>query len=975
MAVIFFLIRILKSVKAGLKQWIKIIIYRFKYIYYRIIYKDKDLAIIASSNLFNRNWYLKMNDDVKKAKVCPDYHYLIQGWKEGRNPSSLFNGHSYLSINPDVAQAGINPLLHYEKYGKLEARLIENRNYSFEPSAKNSFVPITKYVPLDPLPVKIIAFYQPKFYEISENNSRRGDGCSEWSNIKEAKPLFRDHYQPHVPSELGYYDLLDVNVMKRQVEIAQLYGIGGFCFYFYWFDGKILFEKPLLNYLNDKTLNLPFCLCWAYENFIRQLDGNKRDNLMDQGHSPKDDLAFIKYVSKYFHDNRYIRVSNKPLLIVNRPDLMPSAEKTTESWRNWCRVNGFGEIYLAYVQSAEKSLPHKYGYDAAIEFPPKYFGAPIIANDVEPISNGFNYTVYDWRAMVKMSEHSTSPDYKLYRGVCPSWDNTPEIKNESAIYIKNRPVDFQKWVFNVAKDTISRFENPDEKLVFVNAWNDWAVGAHLEPDRKYGYAYLRAISDALLKLRENRTNILSSPISNLEIENRNKRILLNIIDYNHIKKNINKKKRSILYDLFFSRSSFHGGGEYGKAVFKELSNKVSKSDDIELWVVADVDEFLDEWIWEICKQQHIKVIPVKSYKSIIDIVNLDLFDVFFAPAIVIYAEGYEYFVKPGNNINFTSKYTKVIGVLLDIRDYELAKDYSKIIYHRQQLKCHPEVKLSDDEIDQIINQKKYDSEQLKKMYIEICTCPSIDSIITISEYSKNSIISEIIDCSDKLHVFYAPMKHRASPTQFSIIDKHLDFESYALIINAIRIEKNAASAIIAWDEIFSDPALKSKISDQYRVIITGVNSIEDITTQKLANYERFICLPFLPPENLEYLYMNTILLIYISFSEGFGYPPIEVMSYNKPCLVSNVTSLPEICGNAVIYCDPYNIDSIKQGIIRAMDIEIPADIIEKQYNEITKKQNKDLGNLCDLIMKKSHKITNRKKDITWLRPNNKDSIK
>jgi lipopolysaccharide biosynthesis protein len=200
--------------------------------------------------------------------------------------------------------------------------------------------------------------------------------------VKPAAPQFEGHYQPHIPGELGYYDLNNKETQKKQVEMAKLYGISGFCFYFYWFAGNRLLEQPLLQYLEDSTLDLPFCLAWANENWSRRWDGLDNEILIRQNYSKEDDINFISYLSKYLLDTRYIKINGKPLIIVYRPNLLPSAIKTANRWRKWCRENGIGEVFLAYTQSFEKKAPQEYGFDAAIEFPPNNSEPPNITNKI-----------------------------------------------------------------------------------------------------------------------------------------------------------------------------------------------------------------------------------------------------------------------------------------------------------------------------------------------------------------------------------------------------------------------------------------------------------------------------------------------------------------------------------------------------------------------------------------------------------------
>lgn len=359
------------------------------------------------------------------------------------------------------------------------------------------YVPIYEGLPPKYKPARLICFYLPQFHPIPENDEWWGEGFTEWTNVRPALPQFEGHYQPRIPGELGYYNLLDRGVQARQVELAKLYGIEGFCFYFYWFGGKRLLEAPILNYRATENLDLPFCLCWANENWSRRWDGLDSEILIAQNHSKDDDIAFIAHVSEYMRDRRYIRVGGKPLLMVYRPSLLPDPIATVTRWRDWCRENRIGEIFLAYTQSFETVSPVDYGFDAAIEFPPNNSSPPNITETVVPLQEDFGVTVYDWKVFVERSERYTNHGYKVFRSVCPSWDNTARRRNFSTVFKNTEPVLYQRWLENAIDDTMARHQYPSERLIFVNAWNEWAEGAHLEPDARYGYAYLQATRNAL----------------------------------------------------------------------------------------------------------------------------------------------------------------------------------------------------------------------------------------------------------------------------------------------------------------------------------------------------------------------------------------------------------------------------------------------------------------------------------------------
>jgi glycosyltransferase involved in cell wall biosynthesis len=367
------------------------------------------------------------------------------------------------------------------------------------PSLTNDpYVPINEFdVDSANVLVKTIAFYLPQFHPIPENDAWWGKGFTEWTNVSKAQPNFEGHYQPHLPDELGYYDLRVPEIQKRQVELAKKYGIYGFCFYYYWFAGKRLLERPLNQYRANSELDLPFCLCWANENWTRRWDGAEQEVLIGQTHNEQEYLHFIEDISPYFKDPRYIRIDGKPVLLVYRINLLPNPQTAARIWRDECKRLGIGDIYLIAVQSFGITDPRPYGFDAAVEFPPSYLGAA----DVDPgslkLTNpNFKGKILDYHSAANIMIQRRADGYPLFKTVMLAWDNTARRQNDSHIFINATPSAYQSWLENVVTYTRNNLPR-DQRFVFINAWNEWAEGTHLEPDRRYGYAYLQATADAI----------------------------------------------------------------------------------------------------------------------------------------------------------------------------------------------------------------------------------------------------------------------------------------------------------------------------------------------------------------------------------------------------------------------------------------------------------------------------------------------
>jgi lipopolysaccharide biosynthesis protein len=347
--------------------------------------------------------------------------------------------------------------------------------------------------------MRFVAFYLPQFHPIAENDSWWGKGFTEWTNVSKAPTLFRGHYQPHLPADLGFYDLRLNEVREQQAELAGEYGIHGFCYYYYWFNGRKLLERPLDEMLRSKRPDFPFCICWANEPWSRNWDGSPTQVLMPQVHTPESDESFMREVLPILEDTRYIRVNGRPLLLIYRTEIFPNIAQTAEIWRETAFRRGM-ELYLCRVESFSSVTPSEIGFDAACEFPPNFLGLqPEVSPALEfcvPRGEPFSGRVYDYPKLVQLLTHRPETSYKRFCGATPSWDNTARSGARAAVFINSSPDLFRHLLSSAVRRTRSRFDG-DEQIVFINAWNEWAEGAHLEPDRRYGHAFLEACKLAL----------------------------------------------------------------------------------------------------------------------------------------------------------------------------------------------------------------------------------------------------------------------------------------------------------------------------------------------------------------------------------------------------------------------------------------------------------------------------------------------
>jgi len=365
--------------------------------------------------------------------------------------------------------------------------------------------------------IKAIAIYLPQFHPIPENDEWWGKGFTEWTNVTQSKPLFKGQYQPHLPTDLGFYDLRLNEVFYEQVKMAKEAGIEGFMFYHYWFEGKRLLQTPLENYLADKKIDFPFFLCWANENWTRRWDGADKEVLMKQDYSINDySKHFDEVLSRFIVDERYIKVNGKPVISIYKTELIPNILELAQVWNNKAKVLGFPGLYLIKVEASDwDTSPNSIGFDASMEFQPNWkilptFEIPInkyykLLNSVRPkrirdfIKNNYfknSNRIFDYKDYSIHSSKFIEKDYTFYRCVTPSWDNTSRRRNGNAFILKNSsPVLYGNWLKSVIQSFKPR--SKEENFVFINAWNEWAEGNHLEPCLKYGREYLEITKEIL----------------------------------------------------------------------------------------------------------------------------------------------------------------------------------------------------------------------------------------------------------------------------------------------------------------------------------------------------------------------------------------------------------------------------------------------------------------------------------------------
>jgi glycosyltransferase involved in cell wall biosynthesis len=486
----------------------------------------------APNQFFEPEWYRSENPDIPLAQD-PLTHYIAYGEAEGRWPCRHLDPAWY------AAQHGLVPgggavLSHYLRRGAKHkflpnCGLAPKRYLTDKPgstgalcsasidhlqsSPKNSATEVRRFAAPGPdfedlntslisgqPRAKVIALYLPQFHAIPENDEWWGTGFTEWRNVCRGQPRFAGHHQPHIPRDLGFYDLVnDPVVMQRQIELAKAVGIYGFCFYYYQFGKRKLLEKPLQRFLADSSLDFSFCLIWANENWTRRWDGLESEVLLKQEYCPEDDENLIDEVAAAMADPRYIRVEGRPLFIIYRPGAIPQIRQRIVQWREVFRQRHGLEPWLLMAQVFYDHDPRVFGLDGAVEFPPHKLTTSTgqITDRVEILDATFTGRVWDYNDVVANSLAQAAPPFPLIRTAVPSWDNDARRQGAGDVFAFSTPEAYQRWMEGlIGWARQHRFGG--EALVFVNAWNEWGEGAHLEPDVHFGSAYLNATARALV---------------------------------------------------------------------------------------------------------------------------------------------------------------------------------------------------------------------------------------------------------------------------------------------------------------------------------------------------------------------------------------------------------------------------------------------------------------------------------------------
>lgn len=426
-------------------------------------------------SLYWKNTFL---NEKQKEAIFYNVRSIIKGKQNKSNTAKIESSDKY-----------IEQILNIQNF---------NNEFSIEyPKLENKF--------LGDQDVKLLAYYLPQYYPDEHNNKWWGKGSTEWTNVSKSMPQYIGHYQPRLPGELGFYDLRVQDNIYRQIELAQIYGIYGFCFYYYWFNGVRLLDLPFDNFVNDKTINFPFCICWVNETWTKQWSSSSNTPLIE---IPKDVNVYKRFIEscyEIFKKENYITIEDKIVLIIYKPLDIPNRKEVISYWREFVLKTLGKSLYIIAADNIG-NVVNNYdtieGFDAISEFGPgpklKYMND--ITETKKYVCERFYGKIYDYKDFVYNKKYFKITGKKLYRSISPMWDNTSRRKDKGVILDGSTPELYKQWLRDIIVETKNN-KNLDDNIIFINAWNEWAEGAYLEPDLKWKYGYLEATRNAIIETR------------------------------------------------------------------------------------------------------------------------------------------------------------------------------------------------------------------------------------------------------------------------------------------------------------------------------------------------------------------------------------------------------------------------------------------------------------------------------------------
>lgn len=352
---------------------------------------------------------------------------------------------------------------------------------------------------------RVIAFYLPQFHPIPENDEWWGKGFTEWTNVARSRPLFDGHEQPRLPADLGFYDLRMPEVRAAQAEMAAAHGVEGFCYWHYWFAGRRLLQRPFEEVLNSREPDFPFCLGWANESWTGVWNNEPRRMLLEQTYPGEaDDRAHFDYLLKAFADPRYITVDGKPLLFIYKPLKLPDAKQRLDRWREWAHQAGLPGLYILGNNLLDFEDAAALGLDGAVI---TTLGLITARNALlkkakwlfwgvsKKLDLGGPRTVTYEEAIRHLIPDLSKFQFDAYPCAYPNWDHTPRSGRKGLVLTHSTPELFEKHMREAVASVAGRAEQ--QRLVFLKSWNEWAEGNYMEPDTRWGHAYLHALRNAV----------------------------------------------------------------------------------------------------------------------------------------------------------------------------------------------------------------------------------------------------------------------------------------------------------------------------------------------------------------------------------------------------------------------------------------------------------------------------------------------